>query len=195
VEETLGEDPYVVAVLGTAYVRGLEDNKTIATLKHFAGYAASKGARNHAPVSMGTREFADYILPPFEYAVRVGRTRSVMNSYADIDSLPVAADPGLLTDLLRKTWDFRGTVVSDYSAVVFLRMMHQVAATEGEAAALALTAGIDVELPSTHCYGEPLLAEIDAGRVDEAGPGYSSAVTPSPITYFRTTLCSAARSG
>jgi beta-glucosidase-like glycosyl hydrolase len=67
VEETLGEDPYLVSQLGTAYVRGLEDNGIIATLKHFAGYAASKAARNHAPVSMGPREFADYILPPFEH--------------------------------------------------------------------------------------------------------------------------------
>jgi len=168
VEETLGEDPYLVSQLGTAYVRGLEDNGIIATLKHFAGYSASKGARNHAPVSIGPREFADYILPPFEYAVRVGRVRSVMNSYTDIDSIPVASDPALLTELLRDTWGFTGTVVSDYGAVAFLQMMHRIAGTEGEAAAYALTAGIDVELPSTLCYGEPLLDEIEAGRVDES---------------------------
>jgi beta-xylosidase len=73
----------------------------IATLKHFAGYSASKAARNHAPVSIGPREFADYILPPFEQAIRVGRVRSVMNSYTDIDGVPVASNPTLLTDLLR----------------------------------------------------------------------------------------------
>jgi beta-xylosidase len=168
VEETLGEDPYLVSQLGTAYVRGLEDNGIIATLKHFAGYAASKAARNHAPVSLGPREFADYILPPFEHAVRIGRVRSVMNSYTDVDGIPVASDPALLTDLLRDAWGFAGTVVSDYGAVTFLQLMHRIAGTEGEAAALALTAGIDVELPSTLCYGQPLLAEIDAGRVDEA---------------------------
>jgi Glycosyl hydrolase family 3 N terminal domain len=98
VEETMGEDPYLVSQLGTAYVRGLEDNGIIATLKHFAGYSASKAARNHAPVSMGPRELADYILPPFEYAVRAGRVGSVMNSYADVDGLPVASDPVLLTE-------------------------------------------------------------------------------------------------
>jgi beta-xylosidase len=168
VEETLGEDPYLVSQLGTAYVRGLEDNGIIATLKHFAGYAASKAARNHAPVSMGPREFADYILPPFEHAVRVGRVRSVMNSYTDVDGIPVASDPGLLTDLLRDAWGFTGTVVSDYGAVTFLQLMHRIAETEGEAAAYALAAGIDIELPSTLCYGEPLRAEIEAGRVDEA---------------------------
>jgi beta-xylosidase len=168
VEETLGEDPYLVSQLGTAYIRGLEDNGIIATLKHFAGYSASKAARNHAPVSMGPREFADYILPPFEYAVRVGRVRSVMNSYADVDGMPVAADPAMLTGLLRDAWDFTGTVVSDYGAVTFLQLMHRVAGTEGEAAALALAAGMDIELPSTLCYGEPLQAEVEAGRVDGA---------------------------
>jgi beta-xylosidase len=167
VEETLGEDPYLVSQLGTAYVRGLEENGVIATLKHFAGYAASKAARNHAPVSMGPRELADHILPPFEHAVRMGRVRSVMNSYADIDGIPVASDPVLLTDVLRSAWGFTGTVVSDYGAVTFLQLMHRIAGTEGEAAALALAAGIDVELPSTLCYGQPLLDEIEAGRVDE----------------------------
>jgi beta-glucosidase-like glycosyl hydrolase len=168
VEETLGEDPYLVSQLGTAYVRGLEENGVIATLKHFAGYAASKAARNHAPVSMGPRELADYILPPFEHAVRVGRVRSVMNSYTDVDGIPVGSDPRLLTEVLRDAWGFTGTVVSDYGAVTFLQLMHRIAGTEGEAAGYALTAGIDVELPSTLCYGEPLLDEINAGRVDEA---------------------------
>src|SRR5215207_1549757 len=168
VEETLGEDPYLVSQLGTAYVQGLEENGIIATLKHFAGYSASRAARNHAPVSMGPRELADYVLPPFEHAVRFGHARSVMNSYSEIDGVPVAASTGLLTDVLRDTWGFTGTVVSDYGAVAFLQLMHKVAGSTGEAGALALTAGIDVELPKTLCYGEPLLAEIDAGRVDEA---------------------------
>ena len=168
VEETMGEDPYLVSQLGTAYVRGLEDHGIIATLKHFAGYSASKAARNHAPVSMGPREFADFILPPFEHAVRVGRVRSVMNSYADVDGIPVASDPALLTDLLREAWGFTGTVVSDYGAVTFLQLMHRIAGTEGEAAALALAAGIDIELPSTLCYGQLLLDQIEAGQVDEA---------------------------
>jgi beta-xylosidase len=168
VEETMGEDPYLVSQLGTAYVRGLEDHGIIATLKHFAGYSASKAARNHAPVSMGPREFADFILPPFEHAVRVGRVRSVMNSYADVDGIPVASDPALLTDLLREAWGFTGTVVSDYGAVTFLQLMHRIAETEGEAAALALAAGIDIELPSTLCYGQLLLDQIEAGQVDEA---------------------------
>ncbi|HEU4545440.1 MAG TPA: glycoside hydrolase family 3 protein, partial [Microlunatus sp.] len=168
VEETLGEDPYLVSQVGSAYVRGLEENGIIATLKHFAGYAASRAARNHAPVGMGPRELADVILPPFEHAVRCAGVRSVMNSYTDVDGIPVASDTALLTGLLRDRWGFTGTVVSDYGAVAFLQIMHRIAATEGEAAAYALTAGLDVELPSTLCYGRPLLDEIAAGRVEES---------------------------
>ncbi|GHB92579.1 glycosyl hydrolase [Streptomyces umbrinus] len=167
VEETLGEDPYLVATTGTAYVRGLESAGIIATLKHFAGYSASKAARNHAPVSMGPREFADVILPPFETAIREGGARSVMNSYADVDGMPAGADPSLLTQLLRGEWGFEGTVVSDYWSIAFLRTMHRIAATEGEAGARALTAGIDVELPDSLCYGEPLAELVREGAVSE----------------------------
>ncbi len=92
VEETMGEDPYLVSMLGTAYVKGLQSAEVMATLKHFAGYAASRGARNHGPVSTGRRELADVVLPPFEMAVRNGNVASVMNSYADPDGVPPAAD-------------------------------------------------------------------------------------------------------
>src|ERR1700728_1799175 len=85
VEETIGEDPYLVGTVGTAYVQGLQSGGVQATLTHFGGYSASRGGRNHAPVSMGTREFADVILPPFEMAVRIGGARSVMPTYIDID--------------------------------------------------------------------------------------------------------------
>ncbi|MET9477072.1 glycoside hydrolase family 3 N-terminal domain-containing protein, partial [Streptomyces sp. NPDC002922] len=108
VEETIGEDPYLVATIGTAYVRGLESAGIVATLKHFAGYAASAGARNLAPVRAGVREMADVVLPPFEMALREGGARSVMHSYAEIDGVPAAADPALLTELLRDTWGFDG---------------------------------------------------------------------------------------
>src|ERR1700761_8825061 len=88
VEETLGEDPYLVGAVGTAYVQGLQSAGVQATLKHFAGYSASRAGRNHAPVSMGPREFADVILPPFEMAIRIGGARSVMPAYIDIDGVP-----------------------------------------------------------------------------------------------------------
>jgi len=117
VEETLGEDPYLVAMLGAAYVRGLQSAGVLATLKHFAGYSASRGARNHGPVPMGRWELMYVILPPFEAAVALADAGSVMNSYSDVDGLPAGADSWLLTDLLRDDWGFAGTVVSDYWAV------------------------------------------------------------------------------
>ena len=166
VEESLGEDPHLVGTMASAYVRGLQSEGVVATLKHFLGYSASRGGRNLAPVSMGSRELADVILPPFEMALRAG-ARSVMNSYSDIDGIPSAADPALLTGLLRDELGFEGTVVADYFAVAFLHALHRVAADPGEAAHLALAAGIDVELPSVDAYGESLLEAVTAGRVDE----------------------------
>jgi beta-xylosidase len=167
VEETLGEDPYLVGVMGSAYVRGLESCGVVATLKHFAGYSASQAARNHAPVSIGPRALRDVVLPPFEMAVREGGARSVMNSYSEIDGLPVAADAQLLTGVLRDEWGFEGVVVSDYWAIAFLRITHGVAGSAGEAGALALEAGIDVELPHVSCYAKPLADLVRAGAVPE----------------------------
>ncbi|MDQ1543403.1 MAG: beta-xylosidase [Actinomycetota bacterium] len=164
-EETIGEDPYLVGTVACAYIKGLESAGIVATLKHFVGYSASKGARNLAPVSMGPRELADVMLAPFEMAVRESGVRSVMHSYADIDGVPAAANRELLTTLLRDTWGFDGTVVADYFGIGFLKLLHGVAETWGEAGALALTAGVDVELPGVKTYAEPLIAEIEAGRV------------------------------
>jgi beta-glucosidase len=168
VEETIGEDPYLVSLLGAAYVRGLQSAGVIATLKHFAGYSAARGARNHGPVPMGRRELMDVILPPFETAVSVAGAGSVMNSYSDVDGVPAAADPWLLNDLLREEWGFTGTVVSDYWAVPFLATMHRVAADTDEAGAQALAAGIDVELPDTLGFGPGLVDRVRRGEVPEA---------------------------
>jgi beta-xylosidase len=166
VEETLGEDPYVVGTLATAYVQGLQHSGVIATLKHFAGHATSRGGRNHAPVSLGERELRDLVLPPFEMAVRIGGAASVMNSYTELDRVPAAADRWLLTELLRDEWGFTGTVVSDYWAVAFLKSKHQVAETMADAGRLALHAGIDVELPDIAAYR---LLHVD--DPDPAGTG------------------------
>ena len=159
-EETIGEDPYLVGAIASAYIQGMESAGVIATLKHFVGYSASKAGRNLAPVSMGLRELADVMLPPFEMAVRESGVRSVMHSYADVDGVPAAANEQLLTGLLRDTWGFDGTVVADYFGIGFLKILHGVAGTWGEAAILALRAGVDVELPGVKTYAEPLIAEI-----------------------------------
>ncbi|MGI5271889.1 glycoside hydrolase family 3 N-terminal domain-containing protein [Nonomuraea sp. CA-218870] len=167
VEETMGEDPYLVSMIGSAYVRGLEGEGVIATLKHFAGYSASRAARNHGPVPMGRRELMDMILPPFETAIALGGARSVMNSYSDVDGVPVATDPWLLTEVLRDDWGFTGTVVSDYWSIPFLATMHLVAADAGEAGVQALTAGLDVELPDTLGFGQHLAERVRRGELPE----------------------------
>jgi beta-glucosidase len=167
VDECIGEDPYLVGTVGTAYVRGLQESGVHATLKHFVGYSASQAGRNHAPVDIGPRELNDVLLPPFEMALHDGGARSVMNSYATIDNVPVAASEAHLTDLLRDTWRFEGVVVSDYFSVAFLHTMHAVAESLGAAAQLALEAGIDVELPTGDAFTEPLLERLRDGRMDE----------------------------
>ncbi|WP_225849479.1 glycoside hydrolase family 3 N-terminal domain-containing protein [Streptomyces sp. HPF1205] len=167
VEETIGEDPYLVGTIGTSYVQGLESAGIVATVKHFAGYSASRAGRNLAPSSMGPRERADVMLPPFEMAIREGGARSVMNAYTDTDGMPSAADKDLLTGLLRDTWGFDGTVVADYFAIAFLKTLHGIAADWAEAAGTALAAGIDVELPNVKTFGTPLVQAVTEGRIPE----------------------------
>ncbi|MER7893018.1 glycoside hydrolase family 3 N-terminal domain-containing protein [Micromonospora sp. NPDC094482] len=168
VEETVGEDPYLVGTVATAYIQGLESAGVVATLKHFVGYSASRAGRNHAPVGMGPRERADVMLPPFEMAVRESGVRSVMHAYTDTDGVPSAADEELLTGLLRETWGFTGTVVADYFGIAFLHTLHGVAGSWSEAAGTALAAGVDVELPTVKTFGQPLHAALAAGHVPEA---------------------------
>jgi beta-xylosidase len=168
VDECISEDPYLVGTIGTAYVQGLQGAGVHATLKHFLGYSASRAGRNHAPVHAGPREMADVYLPPFEMALLDGGAKSVMNSYADVDGEPIAASASYLTRVLREELGFEGVVVADYFAVAFLEVMHRVAADRGEAAALALEAGIDIELPTGDAYLQPLANRILAGEFDEA---------------------------
>ncbi|MDC7120945.1 glycoside hydrolase family 3 C-terminal domain-containing protein [Cellulomonas fimi] len=167
VDECISEDPYLVGTLGTSYVRGLQSTGVHATLKHFVGYSASQSGRNFGPVHAGPREIADVLLPPFEMAIRDGGVRSVMSAYVEIDGVPVAADPTILTDLLRGTYGFDGTVVADYFGVAFLHLLHDVAPDLGDAAGQALAAGVDIELPTGDAYLEPLATAIRAGKVDE----------------------------
>lgn len=168
VDECIGEDPYLVGVIGTAYVRGVQSAGVDATVKHFLGYSGSQSGRNHAPVHAGPREVADVFLVPFEMAIRDGGAASVMNSYSEIDGIPVAASAEVLGDLLHDRLGFDGVVVSDYFSVRFLELMHAVAEDAGAAAAIALEAGIDVELPTGDTYLEPLAERIRSGATDIA---------------------------
>jgi beta-glucosidase len=172
VEECLAEDPHLVGALVSAYVAGLQgdDPRTgvVATLKHFVGYSASEGGRNFAPAHVGPRELADVFLVPFEMAVKTAGARSVMNAYNEIDGLPCAASRWLLTEVLRERWGFDGIVVADYFAVRMLHQLHHVAEGPVEAAAAALSAGLDVELPTSECFATGLGEALDRGLVAPA---------------------------
>ena len=152
-EETFGEDPYLVGILATRYVRGLQGPKRdfLATLKHFAGHSFSEGGRNHAPVHLGGRELNDIFLLPFEMAVKLANAGSVMPAYHDIDGEPCHASHVLLTKILREQWGFNGIVVADYVGISLLYRDHKVASDTAEAAALAFNAGLDIELPGEDC--------------------------------------------
>jgi beta-xylosidase len=152
-EETMGEDPYLVGVLATRYVKGLqgENRDILATLKHFVGHSFSEGARNHAPVHLGTRELNDIFMLPFEMAVKQANAGSVMPAYHDIDNEPCHSSHFLLSKMLREQWGFDGLVVADYVGVALLHNHHGVAKDKAEAAALAFNAGLDIELPGFDC--------------------------------------------
>jgi beta-glucosidase-like glycosyl hydrolase len=152
-EETLGEDPYLVGVLGTRFVRGLQGDKRdlLATLKHYAGHSFSEGARNHGPVHLGWRELNDTFLLPFEMAVKQASAGSVMPAYHDIDNESCHASRHLLTEVLREQWGFDGIVVADYIGISLLYQHHNLAKDQAEAAAMAFGAGVDIELPADDC--------------------------------------------
>ena len=172
VEETIGEDPYLVGTMVSHYVKGLQGNDlqkgVIATLKHFAGYSFSEGGRNFAPVHVGQREFSDVFLLPFEMAIKDGGALSVMNAYSDFDGEAPAASRWLLTEVLRNRWNFEGFVVSDYGAISHLHQLHHVAENKTDASAAALKAGLDVELPAPVEYPEGLKDALEKGLITEA---------------------------
>lgn len=163
-EETYGEDPYLVATIGFAYVSGLQSSDlrrgVAATLKHFAAHGFPEGGRNTARVQAGIRELREVFLYPFEAVVKEAGALSVMPAYHEIDGVPCHANHWLLTDLLRGEWRFKGIVVSDYFAIRQLETVHRVAERDLDAAIQALEAGVDVELPHPDCY----LRLIDAAR-------------------------------
>ena len=171
IEETYGEDPYLIAALGVAYVRGLQEGggaPVLATGKHMVGHGLPEGGMNRAPAHIGPRELRDVYLWPFEAAVREAGMRSMMHAYEDVDGVPCVASRELFTTTLREEWGFDGIVVSDYAGIDELVESHAIVGDLGAAAALALEAGIDVELPSTAAFGAPLAQALAAGDVDPA---------------------------
>lgn len=170
VEETFGEDPTLASHFGMAYVRGLQgkdlDGGVAATAKHFIGHSLSLGGLNCGPVHLGKNELWNTFLTPFHAAIRDADLASIMCSYPELDGELVAASRRILTDLLRNSLGFENLVVSDYNAINMIHDYHFIAPDLGTAAQLALEAGVDVELPTVYCYGDPLRAALDAGEID-----------------------------
>ncbi|MFW5951021.1 MAG: glycoside hydrolase family 3 N-terminal domain-containing protein [Gemmatimonadota bacterium] len=183
VEETFGEDPYLVARMGVAAVSGFQGDGTfhdrqhlIATMKHFVAHGQPEAGMNCGPVNVSMRELREIFLPPFRAAIREGGAGSVMAAYNEVDGVPCHANRWLLEEVLREEWEFDGFVVSDYYAIWELNDRpdthgHHVAADKREACALAVRAGVNIELPEPDCYthlvdlvGEGTLPET---RLDE----------------------------
>ncbi len=178
-EETFGEDPYLIAQLGVAAVRGFQGDGTyhdkkhiLATVKHFAAHGQPESGSNCGPGNFSERVLRDFFLAPFRDVITKAKPASVMPSYNEIDGVPSHANRWLLKDVLREEWGFRGFIVSDYYAITELHsrqesVSHSVAKDKLEAAFRAIEAGVNLELPDPDCY--PLLpALIEHGFVSES---------------------------
>jgi beta-glucosidase len=164
VEETYGEDPYLVSRLGIAAVKGFQGDgkfkdktRVIATLKHFVGHGQPESGMNCAPANISERVLRETFFYTFKEAIRESGAISVMASYNEIDGIPSHANKWLLRDVLRKEMGFKGFVVSDYFAIWELGYRpdthgHHVAKDRKESCALAVKAGVNIELPDPDCY-------------------------------------------
>jgi beta-glucosidase len=168
-EETFGEDPLLAAQFGVAYIQALQgqdqEPRLMATGKHFVGHSQSAGGLNCAPADLGAHTLWDVYLMPFQAAISDAGLMSMMNAYPELDGDLVAASRTILTDILRSRLGFEGLVVSDYEAILMIHSFHRVAKDRRSAAVMALRAGIDLELPTRVCYGDPLRAALEDGEV------------------------------
>lgn len=169
VEETFGEDPLLVSQFGVAYIKGLQTGDlslgVMATGKHFVSHSFSQGGLNCGPVHLGPRDLWETYLAPFQAAIQEAGLASMMNAYPELDGELVAASRRILTELLRDTLGFDGLVVSDYEAIMMIHNYHNAAESPRQAAVKALTAGIDVELPTISCYGNDLRVALEMGEL------------------------------
>jgi beta-glucosidase len=176
IEETFGEDPFLVSEIGIASVRGLQGElvdgrlapeKVFATLKHMTGHGQPESGTNVAPAPFSERELRENFFPPFEAAIKDAGVRLVMASYNEIDGVPSHVNEWLLRDVLREEWGFDGVVVADYYAIDQLVGLHHVASHMRQAAVRAFRAGVDMDLPNGNAY--PILLDaVRDGEVDEA---------------------------
>jgi beta-glucosidase len=201
-QETYGEDPFLTARLGVAFIRGLQGDdpkylKAMACAKHFAVHSGPEGERHRFDVAPSERDFYETYLPQFEAAVREGHVGSVMGAYNAVYGQPACASPRLLTELLRKQWGFEGHVVSDCGAIYDIYANHKFTATSAEAAAVAVKAGSDLCCGTDYnslvrAVKQGLLAERDidvaAGRVLEARFRLGLFDPPAKVAYAQIPL-------
>jgi beta-glucosidase len=174
IEETYGEDPYLVGEMGLGAIRGFQGStlplgkdKVFVTLKHMTGHGQPESGTNIGPANVTERTLREMFFPPFERAVTELPVMSVMPSYNEIDGLPSHANRWLIHDVLRQEWGFKGVVLSDYFAIRELNTRHKMFATLDEAAIRALDTGVDFETPDGEAYA--LLPKlVREGRVSEA---------------------------
>src|SRR5215217_7513861 len=159
IEETYGEDPYLVGEMGLAAMRGFQGStlplgreRVFVTLKHLTGHGQPESGTNVGPAPYGERTLRENFFPPFERAVRQLPIRSVMASYNEIDGIPSHANRWLLHDVLRSEWGFEGAVVSDYFAIREMMSRHHMVGNLADAAVAAMNAGVDVETPDGEAY-------------------------------------------
>jgi beta-glucosidase len=176
IEETFGEDPYLVGELGVASIEGIQGTgrtrtlapgKVFATLKHLTGHGQPESGTNVGPAPFSERTLRENFFPPFEQAIKRTGVSAVMPSYNEIDGVPSHANTWLLGTILRGEWGFEGAVVSDYYAITDLQDLHKIAGSKEEAAKRALAAGVDSDLPSGGAYST-LTAAVREGRVPMA---------------------------
>jgi beta-glucosidase len=174
IEETYGEDPYLVSEMGLAAIRGFQGttlplarDKVFVTLKHLTGHGQPENGTNVGPASLGERTLRENFFPPFEKAVRQLPIRSVMASYNEIDGIPSHANKWLLTNVLRGEWGYQGAVISDYFAIRELVTRHRMFANVGDAAVRTLDAGVDAETPDGEAYAT-LPDLVRQGRVPQS---------------------------
>lgn len=176
IEETFGEDAFLVGELGVASVEGLQGigtdpkigpNHVLATLKHMTGHGQPESGTNIGPAPIGERTLREAFFPPFEQVVKRTAVASVMASYNEIDGIPSHSNKWLLGDVLRDEWGFKGAVVSDYYAIEEMVSRHKLAADIPEAARMALAAGVDVDLPSGIAFST-LTEQVRSGAVSMA---------------------------
>jgi beta-glucosidase len=170
VTEGNGEDPYLGAQMAAAAVEGFQGedmsqpDKLVACAKHYIGYGSAEGGRDYDNGEISEPTLRDIYLPPFESAVHAG-VGTLMSAFLDLNGIPATANRRLLTDVLRGEWGFDGFVISDWESVTEL-INHGIAADQAHAAALALHAGVDMDMVSG-AYLDTLAASLQAGKVSQ----------------------------